>query len=273
MNKIVQKVIDLLDKDIIPWQQPWHSYDVPRNFISGHQYRGINRILLNCMPWRTQQYMTYRQASNMGMHVKKGEHGCPIIFFKMVPDKLTEDKMFPLMRFTTVFNVEQINGIDVDKIIPEPKEPSTSVQSILDGYKDRPIIKYGGDSAYYSPSEDYIKLPHPNTFFTEPHFYRAMFHELAHSTGHESRLKRLTHSNQEREKYSLEELVADFSAVILLSDVGMASPDMLENNAAYIQHWKKFLTDNQNAVISAASKAEKAVDYIYGRKAVQTVAS
>jgi antirestriction protein ArdC len=132
----------------------------------------------------------------------------------------------------------------------------------------RPAIKYGGDRACYSPTLDQIKLPKRNAFKSPEEFYCTAFHELAHASGHSSRLGRkgvLEPSYFGSHDYSQEELVAEFGASMLCGFAGIEQ-QTLDNSAAYIQGWLKVLRGDKKLAIIAAGQAQLAADYILNRQ-------
>ena len=212
--------------------------------------------------------------------VKKGEKGTQVVFFRF-RDWETEDeggnevtKRIPLLRYYTVFNLDQTIGLKVPKdeladameVVPE-MEPIRAAELLLQESVAQPTVGHGGDSAYYQVRNDHVQLPEKNQFEDAEAYYSTRFHELGHSTGHESRLARdevLTATFFGSEDYSREELVAEFTAAYLCSIAGIENSRTIENSAAYLQHWIKKLDENPKWIVSAAAAAQKATDYILG---------
>ena len=122
-----------------------------------------------------------------------------------------------------------------------------------------------GDRAYYKPSTDEVVLPIRKQFVSTAEYYSTVFHELTHSTGHASRLNRLTSpAFFGSEAYSKEELVAEIGASALVNHVGLETSNSLRNNVAYIQNWLRVLKDDKRFIVSASGRAEKAVNLILG---------
>lgn len=171
-----------------------------------------------------------------------------------------------ILRYYTVFNVEQCEGVEAPDLPgrkPKLFNPIGDAQRIFDGMPSRPVISYGGNAAFYSPSRDTVTLPEPGDFDSAEEFYNVAFHELGHSTGHESRLNRkaVTNAFRTKHEYSQEELVAEFCASFLSTEAGIERP-LIENNAAYIAHWKTFLKGNSRALVIGAAQGQKAAEYI-----------
>ena len=268
---ITDRIIDMLDAGTVPWRKPWkNACELPQNLISKKAYRGINILTLGASGYGSPYWLTFKQAKSLGGMVRKGEKGTPVVFWKFidVTDKETgEEKRVPLLRYYTVFNVEQTDGIDESKIpavaeLPDNFNPIDEAEKIIDESEDLPEIKHAGDRAFYRPSTDTITMPKQSQFFGTEEYYSTLFHECVHSTGHESRLDRLSKdASFGSTDYSKEELVAEMGAAMLCGLTGIETAT-IENSAAYIDGWRKKINDNVKLVITAAGKAQKAVDYI-----------
>jgi antirestriction protein ArdC len=279
---ITDRIISLLEQGTIPWCKPWNTTGgMPKNVVSGKHYRGMNTFLLHAMNYESPHWLTFKQALELGGNVRKGEKSCPIIFWKRweKEDKATGEKsVIPMMRFYHVFNVAQCDnlvglfGEPVAGSIPEPLAPSgdySKAEALITGYKNAPVIKHGMTRAYYSPGGDYVGLP-DNAKFTSPaHYYATLFHELAHSTGHASRLARAGiaegHDGFGNTVYSKEELVAEMGSAFLCGLAGIdSSGEVIENSAAYIANWLQVLRGDKKLVVQAAGQAQRAIDHICG---------
>lgn len=204
--------------------------------------------------------------------VRKGEKGTPVIFWKRfeVKDKATgEKKQSFLLRYYTVFNVEQCDGIEWSApapVVGAPFNPIPACAAIVEAMPQRPDITHGGNRACYSPMFDKVNMPEAVTFDSPESYYSVLFHELTHATGHKDRLGRdLTviaafgDSN-----YSKEELVAEMGAAFLCGHAGIANAATVGNSASYIAHWLAKLRGDSKLVVSAAGLAQKASDFILG---------
>lgn len=272
---VTQRIMDKLNEGVIPWLKPWNARtSSPRNLITGKQYRGINVFVLGMQAYQSPYWLTFKQASDRGGKVKKGEKGTPVVFWNFVDveDKATGDvKKTPFLRYYTVFNVAQTEGIEAPTDAPVIEfNPIVEAARIVEGYKDAPEIKHGFTKACYVPSLDEIRMPSPEAFVSPGHYYSVLFHEMGHSTGHEKRLSR-RHSTESRvfgdEKYSREELIAEMTAAFLGAHAGIEY-EILDNSAAYIQSWLKALKNDSKMVVIAAGQAQKAADHILGVKEV-----
>ena len=271
MNKVYEIVTDKIIKELesgnIPWNKPWSSSNQkPINLVSKKHYQGINTILLGLKGFKSPYWLTYKQAKQVGGNVKKGSKGTMVVFYKIYDKKKkdsNETDSIPVLRYYKVFNAQQCEGLTLPEQ-PEPVafDPIDKAESIIAKYNDKPIVEFGYNRACYIPGEDKIQLPEKTDFNSNDEFYSTYFHELVHSTKHESRLNRnhKTTSNSGSIEYSIEELVAEIGNSFLCSESGIEKT--FKNSVAYIQNWLKVLKNDSKMVLSAASKADKAVKYI-----------
>ncbi len=268
-DTVTNKILVALESGTVPWHKPW-SAGIPRNATTNRPYHGINTILLGMSQYPDQRWLTFKQAGQLGGHVRKGEHGSLITFWKplKVEDQDGEPKTIPLLKVYNVFNVDQCEALNLEPLADTNKvEPIAAATAIVDAMPNPPSIDHdGGDTAYYRPSNDSVHLPAMETFHSAGEYYSTTFHELAHSTGHESRLNR--HGLETgiapfgSAVYSKEELAAEFGASFLCTLSGI--DNTLDNSAAYINGWSKALRADNRLVIAAASQGQKAADYIIG---------
>lgn len=272
---ITERIIATLEAGTVPWRKPWSGQaGMPKNLISGKEYRGINVFLLHTLGYDSPWFLTFKQAKGLGGQVRKGEKGCPVVFWKWLDRKETDDgkvnqHRVPLLRYFTVFNVEQCDGIkipDVD-VSEREHEPLQAAESIVEGMPERPTIEHGFRGACYSPSEDKVRMPKPERFESGNGYYATLFHELTHATGHSSRLDRkldTKHAAFGSGDYSKEELVAEMGAAFLNGQAGILD-SQVEQSASYIDGWLKTLRSDCRVVVMAAAQAQKAADFILGR--------
>ena len=264
-EKITEFICGLLKTGVAPWTKPWKvSRGLPRNLVSKKAYRGINTFLLHACQYESPYWLTYKQATEAGGHVRKGEKSCPVVFWKQLDIKDTETdeaKKIPFMRFYWLFNAAQVEGLAEVPTVDQPPTPATQ---ILAGYQNAPSLKHGMASAFYDPAADEVGMPLPSRFTSEADYFATLFHELTHSTGAKSRLDRLTSTSFGSEAYSKEELVAEMGSAFLCGHAGIER--QLETNAAYISGWMKALKSDPKLIVQAAAQAQKAVDHILGIK-------
>ncbi len=193
-----------------------------------------------------------------------------IVFWKMVEyEKDDETKEIPMLRYYRVFHIDDVEGIDPDKI-PENTahdhdfDPIASCEQLIQFWFDSPVIKLNQKKACYIPSSDEVHMPGARTFFQDEEFYSTIFHELCHSTGHRKRLnrhERFSNLNFASKDYSQEELVAEMGAAYLCGICGIENAT-IDNSAAYIQGWLNKLKSDKKFIMMASGLAQKAVDYI-----------
>ena len=282
-ESITQTIIDSLKEGKIPWKKTWSggTAGLPMNFITKKPYRGVNMFTLSMTPFDSPYFLTYNQAKAKGGQVRKGEKSSMVVFWKMfkATDKATGlEKTIPMLRYFNVFNVEQVDGLK----LPKPKKvegeekkkefnPIEEAEAVVASYKTCPPISHGGSRAYYTPALDTVQMPKKESFTTPEAYYSTLSHELAHSTGHSSRLNRDFGTAFGSDDYSKEELVAEMTAAFFCATCGISN-ETIDNSKAYIQGWLAKLSDNPKWIIEASSKARKAMDLIADQeyKAVET---
>lgn len=278
---VTERILERLEAGTVPWHRPWAAGGAPRNLISGKEYRGVNVWLLASENFSSPYWLTFNQAKALGGNVRKREKATPVIFWRWIARDTentetgeTETKKIPLIRYYRVFNVEQCDGLTHKRLETQAEEPAPfnvieAAEAIVSGYPEPPTIAHDGrGSAYYRPATDSIHMPTPETFDSEEHYYATLFHEMAHSTGHESRLTRpgiTNHIRHGRHEYSQEELVAEMGAAFLAAEAGIDAEGLMDNSAAYVASWLKALRSDVKMVVFAGAQAQKAVDHILSR--------
>ncbi len=268
---VTESIIRQLKSGVAPWHKPWRA-EMPANLVSKKEYRGINIFLLTFQGYGSRYWMTYRQAQLAGGNVRKREHGTKVVFWKIGEYRKqnektgeTEDHKSVLLRYYTVFNLEQCEGIKP----PDPRQiinPIEQCEGIIKHMPNAPSF-IQDSRAFYQPSTDIVGMPARSAFHSSEEYYATVFHELTHSTGHSSRLSRegiLNHNPFGSDDYSKEELVAEMGAAMLCGVAGIES-HTIENSAAYLQTWITRLQSDVRLIVSAASQAQKAADYILDR--------
>lgn len=277
---VLEAILKALDEGVAPWQKTWKSaYHLPKNLSTGKTYRGMNLFLLGITGFSSPYWLTFKQAKAMGGQVRGGESATPIIFWKPVEKECTKADgsrgvdRFMIRRHYNVFNIAQIDGIE------HPEDPDTvgeferieAAAALWDGWEDRPTLNHGGPRAYYRPSTDSIQMPAQTAFESSEAYYATLFHEMAHATGAEKRLKRPGITDDTMfgsHKYGVEELVAEMASAMLCSAVGVEGT--FDNSVAYIASWKKTIKESgPSIVLRAAGCAQRAADMLLkGREAV-----
>jgi len=269
ITDIVIKQLEELGSD---WVKPWSAVGSPINANSKNYYNGINVILLGLASYQknytSNVWATFKQWKDKGGNVKKGEHGTTGVFYKILnikeKNKLGNDveKHIPLLKHFNLFNAEQVEGVDVSAIETQKlteNEIIESAQSVVDATHAN--IKEFGGRACFIPSKDEIHIPVINAFVSSEDYYSTLFHELTHWSGHESRINRDLKNRFGSESYAAEELIAELGAAIFCGHTGVSATPR-EDHAKYLNNWLKILRNDKKAIFTAASKAQKAVDFI-----------
>jgi len=282
---VTDQVISLLEQGKIPWSKPWRggAAGMPKNAISKKPYRGINTFLLAMTAenkgYDSPYWLTYKQSTDLGGNVKKGEKSTLVIFYKALekdnPNDPANPERYMVLRYYNVFNVAQCENLDLSKIpdnggIDDTPDldfsPIESCENIVKHFIKRPSITHNEQRAYYSTAKDVVNMPNPETFTDEQGYYNVLFHELTHSTGHERRLNRsgiMERAAFGDTVYSKEELVAEMGAAFLCGFYDIANRT-IENSVAYLQGWLSKLKSDKRLIVQAAAQAQKASDYILG---------
>lgn len=273
-QQITDRIIAELEKGTVPWHKPWNCTSGAISRVTGKPYSVLNQLLLP----QAGEYVTFRQAVEEGHPVKKGEKASAVFFFKFIDteDKDTgEKKQIPLLKYYSVFHISQCDGMKPRFASSVPVrsdlQPDQRAEQILMDYIGNSGVKLRkqqSDRAYYSPALDEIVVPEISQFTEKAEYYSTAYHEAVHSTGHSSRLNRITDTaNFGSESYSKEELVAELGASYLVNAAGLETSSSFGNSASYIKGWLSALKDDKRFIISAAGKAEKAVRLILGEPA------
>lgn len=279
INQIItDKIINLLERGTFKTGARWtgsNATGLPVNAKSGEQYHGINVLVLWAemadKSYASSQWLTYKQAADMGANVRKGEKSVMCVYYRTVGSKRDESKAdeeqetYFLAKPFWLFNVAQIDGLPVDLATAINAEPCKSFKPHQEAEQllvnSKASINYGFDSAYYSPSVDKICLPARERFTSESNFYATALHELSHWTGSETRLNRSFGKRFGDDAYAFEELVAELGAAFTVGQLGMIDATV-EAHADYVESWIKVLKNDKSAIFKAASLASRASDFI-----------
>jgi antirestriction protein ArdC len=274
-ERITTAVLAALETDLPPWRQPWRALraqgatGIPQNAVTGHAYRGINVPLLWIRRDADMRYLTFNQARELGGHVRKGEHGTQIVFWSKRQCVTRNDageeetRSSLLMKTYTVFALNQCENVTLPKAKhdPAPLPPPPTITAVYSTLGTR--VEHGGDRACFVPSHDKIILPRPEAFTTPDAYAATALHELTHWSGHDSRLAREFGKRFGDQAYAAEELVAELGSAYLCASIGVDCA--LEHHASYIENWRKLLRSDPRAIITAASKAQAAADFILAK--------
>lgn len=275
---VTNRIIEQLENNIVPWEKPWSgTLDGAFNRVSKKPYSILNQMLLKY----NGEYATFKQWQELGGHIRKAEKSEIIVFWKMYPIKEKQDdgteiiKTIPLLKYINVFHISQVDGVEpLKQKVTHDIEPIDKAEKILNDYWNRENITIEhvkGDKAFYSPMFDKIQLPLFEQFKQSEEYYSTAFHESVHSTMKTSRCNRQEDRKGKvvsfgSEEYSKEELVVEVGSAQLMNIVGIETTKSFRNSTAYIQSWLKVLRNDNKFIVSASSKAEKAVNYILGNQ-------
>lgn len=271
---VTDRIIAELEKGIVPWKRPWTGVrSGAYNRITKKPYSIINQILLKY----SGEYATFKQWSDLGGHIKKGEKSEIVVFWKIYQkEEINEEtgekevRKIPVLKYYNVFHISQVEGVIPLEVPFREVEPIEEADKIITMYVNREHLDFKelpSNKAFYSPSCDRVVVPMKEQYENINEYYSTTFHELTHSTGHKSRLDRLETgaiASFGSETYSKEELVAEIGSASLMNMLGIETPQTFKNSTAYIQNWLQVLKNDNKFIVSASSKAEKAVNYILG---------
>jgi antirestriction protein ArdC len=279
-EQVTQRILNQLEAGQIPWRKTWKS-GLPKSLGTGREYRGVNILVLGCTMFTSRYWVTYREAQRLGGQVRKGERATPVIYWKWrTPEELKrlsartgKEHIAPCAPFTSaVFNLDQVEGINrpEDDAGNRPIDKLEVANQMLDVMPDKPELVHAltAQPAYF-PQLDRVVLPHLSQFESADKYFATLFHETVHSTGHPRRLNRFDEAEGSKiEKYSFEELVAEFGAAFLCGFAGVDNPDtnsLQALQASYIEGWSGVFRQDSRILVRASSAAQKAADYIRGK--------
>ncbi|MFD0795481.1 ArdC family protein [Mucilaginibacter litoreus] len=283
-QEVTDAVIEQLKKGNIVWRCSWNETGFPTNVTTGVSYRGWNVFWLNfhtmLKGYQTPRYITFKQAQHLGGTIRKGESGVKIVYWASIKTGTAEDvagdplsideasvrsRMVP--KVYTVFNVEQTEGVEFPEVLGSNHTTIGKIEAceeVIRNMPNPPALNLQGQYPVYYPLRDEVSVPDKQNFNSCEEYYCALYHELAHSTGHQKRLgrKEIIEPNKfGSEPYSREELTAELTAAFLCGITGVGQ-QTLENSAAYLQGWLKALKNDKSLILKAAGQAQKAADYI-----------
>lgn len=282
--RVTDAIVADLETGVRPWVQPWASGlsggSVRRPLrANGQPYSGVNVLLLwseaLARGFVAPMWMTFRQALQLGGHVRKGARGATVVYANRF--RRTErdaqggdvDKWIPFLKAYTVFNIDEIEDLPV-AFRPEPPPPAqperrvAAVQAFFDALGAD--IRYGGGQAYYALDGDYVRVPSEAAFPDIDDFYATLAHECVHWTRHPTRLDRdFGRKRWGDDGYAREELVAELGAAFLCADLALEltpRPD----HASYIESWLTVHKDDRRLIFTAAAHAQRAADFLHRRQ-------
>lgn len=292
---VTDKILKQIEETgVLPWTKPWKAASLnghgafPMNGKTRRRYDGVNFFLLQCSGYSSPYWFTFKQIEELKGSIIKGEKATQIVFWKInlydEKDEVTgemKSKKVPLLRYYNVFNLEQCEGINIDAAAPvtpsEPAQINTPLelgQMVIDQYgRLQPALSIQvreSNEAYYQPGRDLVNMPEINQFESSEAFYSVFFHELAHSTGHTTRLNRKEIAEGSvfgSGGYGQEELTAELTAAFICAEVGISNETTETRSAAYIKNWMNTIKADKKLFIMAAGRANKAAHLILNKDA------
>ena len=276
---VTNRIIEQLEHQVIPWRKPWTEGGHPQNLFSKRPYTGMNTWLLGSLGYAQNYFLTWKQVKAVGASVKKGEKGTMVVFWKKLPPDEAKNATEPqqaktVLRYYHVFNIAQVEDLPEVVTIPYSADITFSdvaCDEIIERMPNCPAIKHSKQAAFYDCIKDFINMPKQGSFNSVSSYYGTLFHELIHSTGHQSRLNRkeIVEPNKfGSEPYSIEELTAEIGACYLNSITGIAH-SQFDNSVAYIKGWIERLKNDKRMIVYASGQAQKATDYILNVQSYQ----
>ncbi len=277
-DDVTARIVAALEQGVVPWVRPWKSavpLGMPRNAVTRRNYSGVNILILwdaiSQHGFSAHEWLTFKQALDLGGHVRKGERGTAVCFAdRFIPkaeaaraqDAGDDAKAVSFLRQFTVFNVAQCDGLPERAVPPRPTPPADHEKNRhaegLIAATGAKIVE-GGDQAFYHQESDLIRLPYRETFISQPDYYCTALHELGHWTAHPTRLDRDLRNRFGAHAYAREELIAELTSAFLCGHLAIV-PRV--RHADYLGHWLQILKSDAHAIFHAASQASKASDFI-----------
>jgi antirestriction protein ArdC len=269
---VTAKIIAQLEAGVAPWVRPWSitgASSLPCNAVTRKAYRGSNILQLWMQQasenYPTAEWLSFKQAIDLGGSVRKGEKGTPVFFFSMLEkddDRTESGKVkIPLLRSFTVFNVAQCDNLS--KLTRPIVAVTTHNERLADAEAfiaaTGSTVRHGGDRAYYNPGTDAIQLPNIENFSSAVAYYGTSLHEHGHWTGAQTRLAREFGKRFGDNAYAAEELVAELTAAFLCAELGIEGQLM---HPEYIANWLEVLKGDARAILTAGSRASDAAEYL-----------
>ena len=293
-KEFTARIIKQIKEGVAPWQKPWKPGErfLPANFKTGNAYRGTNTLNLASVAvergYSDHRWGTYKQIKAAGGYVRAGEKGARIIYFethrrqpakdedgnpvkdkdgKQVYERVPREKPFP--KPYVVFNVEQAERLNLPEL-PDAK-PSWKVHDDAERVIRASGVDFRherGDSAKYQPAQDRIVMPPREQFPDAGSYYRTALHEVAHATGHESRMNReslkdAVTAGYGSQSYAKEELRAEISSMMTNTELGIGHES--RHGAAYVKSWVEVLEEQPKEIGAASRDAWAMSTYVLER--------
>jgi antirestriction protein ArdC len=278
LNTTAIRLIKLMETEGMNWTKPWTTTTKNNGqpiSIYKKDYKGINRLILGMEMamngYGSPVFATFQKWKAVGAKIKKGATSHEVVFFKTLFKSETNDKgeeeqiKIPLLKTYRVFNADQVENWDGNWLTEGEEQTQdwsdVELADLIVENSGAEINHVNQDKAFYMPSQDMICMPEKAQFKDDSGYYGTMFHELVHWTGHSSRLDRKFGTRKGNDNYAKEELVAELGAA-MLSAIAKVDAEPRADHAQYLNGWIKGLKDQPKMILTAASKAEKAAQFI-----------
>ena len=280
-QRVTDRIVASLEQGVKPWEQPWAAGHTEGRIVrplrgNGVPYQGINVLMLWSAAmekgYTAPHWLTFKQALDLGGHVRKGEGSSPVVFASTLTRSETDagtgeesEQRIPYLKSYNVFNAEQVDGLPerFNAPVPVRLEPVARLAH-ADAFfaATGAEIRHGGGRAFYQITDDFVQMPAIEAFRDAASYYAVLAHEVTHWTRHGSRLDRsFGRKRFGDEGYAMEELVAELGAAFLSADLDL-TPEPREDHASYIENWLQVLKNDKRAIFTAASHAQRASDFL-----------
>ena len=286
-QSVTDRIIEKLEQGVAPWRRTWSRYGLARNYASKHIYTGINMVLMNMTEHPIPYFMTFNQIKQEGGKIRKGSKAEQVIYYNFyykdendrtlsreqainAQQQGQEIQVLKFIKYYNVFNIADVEGIEfeVPEVTLRDNEQINACEQIIAEMPQCPeFVTIDADRPFYSPTRDVVNMPSIRQFESSQDYYATCFHELAHSTGHPSRLNREGITNPTgfgSKSYSREELIAEMAAAFVCAKVNIDVEPLMDNSASYLAGWLKVLKEDNGFIFKAAAEAQKAADFILG---------
>lgn len=305
-ERITATIIEMLEEHKNNnFSESWYSLTgevFARNIVTNHTYNGINQLLLGYLKrkrnYSVNRWLTFKQIEKYNAKILKGSKSAMVVYTSVlyldeetganitrkVEELLRKRQSIEHLNFKKlgylkdyrVFNVCCVEGLPSEFYEQAELDRLTEIER--DERAERLINGTGANinfeaqnEAYYKPSEDKIYLPLPKQFVSKEAFYNVVYHEIGHWTGAESRLNRPIKNKFGTKEYAFEELIAEINSAFIMAFLGYES--RITDNVGYIENWLTLMKDDKKFVISAASQAQAASDYILQTANIKEIAA
>lgn len=276
-EQVTNQLIAEIEAGAGDWEMPWRNLAAngPAKSIDGRRYKGLNSLILGLTThsegWSVPVFGTYKTWQRNGNQVAKGEKGTKVILWRKATNKNDaaasseeEDRGRMFARVFTVFNIDQTDA-------PPAEQPDDATPTVS-GHDEFPQAAEALDALgatilpnsqpQYRPLSDTIGMPDRELFDSESHWLSTLAHENIHRTGHWSRLDRDLENRFGTQALGMEELIAEIGSAFFCSQWGIIDIAKRLDHAEYISGWLQAMRADSRAILAAASKAQRALDYL-----------